>query len=213
MTLYRLLATGVLLRLANVVNADSADSVSSRLQVHIPQTLFRPEGYDHRESLFGFPPYGGSITHRIFCADSELCDPIVDTRKGFPLRPKDKSGNMEPWPSPYILMVDRGGCSFVEKVRNAQQSGATGVIIADNLCHCSNMDCVSSNEEDVCERHPPIMADDGSGGDISIPSFLMFKVDADQIKAEVRANPMVQIEMQWALPKHHDRVEHQRYVR
>jgi len=52
------------------------------------------------------------------------------------------------------------------------------------------------------------MADDGSGGDITIPSFLMFKVDADQIKAEVRANHPVQVEMQWALPKPDDRVEY-----
>ena len=63
----------------------------------------------------------------------------------------DDDGKMEPWPSPYILMVDRGDCSFVQKVRNAQRSGAAGVIVADNTCLCSDTDCVSSNGEDVCE--------------------------------------------------------------
>lgn len=52
------------------------------------------------------------------------------------------------------------------------------------------------------------MADDGSGQDISIPSYLMFKKDADEVKAELRANHMVQIEMSWALPTPDDRVEY-----
>lgn len=201
------IAAALLLGSAQYTTADSADTVSSRLQVHVPQTLFRPEGYDHREALFGVPPYGGSIAQSVYYADSDLCDPTVDTRKGFPIRSKDKKGVMEPWPSPYILMVDRGGCSFVQKVRNAQRSGAAGVVIADNTCLCTDKKCVSANQ-DVCQPAEPIMADDGSGGDISIPSFLMFKVDADEIKAELQANHMVQIEMQWALPTPDDRVEY-----
>ena len=174
----------------------------------VPQSLFRPEGYDHREALFGVPPYGGAIAQSVYYADSDLCDPTVDTRKGYPIRNKDSTGKMEPWPSPFILMVDRGGCSFVQKVRNAQKAGAAGAIIADNTCLCSDKDCVSANGQAVCQPAEPIMADDGSGGDVSIPSFLMFKVDADQVKAELKANQMVQIEMQWALPSPDDRVEY-----
>lgn len=209
MTLLRSsIAATLLLQAASAVNADDHDIISSRLQVHVPQTLFRAEGYDHREALFGVPPYGGSIAQTVFYADSDLCDPTVDTRKGFPIRSKDKKGNMEPWPTPYILMVDRGGCSFVQKVRNAQKTGAAGVVIADNTCLCADHDCVSANGEDVCQPAEPIMADDGSGGDISIPSFLMFKKDADEVKAELRANHPVQIEMQWALPQPDDRVEY-----
>jgi hypothetical protein len=52
------------------------------------------------------------------------------------------------------------------------------------------------------------MADDGSGSDISIPSFLMFKVDADAIKEEVMRDGPVQLEMAWALPSPDDRVEY-----
>jgi hypothetical protein len=52
------------------------------------------------------------------------------------------------------------------------------------------------------------MADDGSGQDISIPSFLMFKRDADLVKTELEANRPVQIEMAWSLPKPDDRVEY-----
>lgn len=52
------------------------------------------------------------------------------------------------------------------------------------------------------------MADDGSGSDVSIPSFLMFKHDADKVKAELMANRPVRLEMQWSLPQPGDRVEY-----
>jgi hypothetical protein len=51
----------------------------------------------------------------VYYADSDLCDPNVDTTKGYPRREKGKS-----WEAPYILMVDRGGCTFVKKVRTRQ---------------------------------------------------------------------------------------------
>jgi hypothetical protein len=52
------------------------------------------------------------------------------------------------------------------------------------------------------------MADDGSGSDISIPSYLMFKQDADVVKVELEANHPVLIEMAWNLPSPDDRVEY-----
>lgn len=171
--------------------------------------MFKEEGYAHREALFGIPPYGGSIYQPVYYADSDLCDPNVDTRKGYPIRPTGSDGKMGPWPSPYILMVDRGSCTFVQKVRNAQRSGAAAVIIADDVCLCSDGDsCSPTNPGDPCQSGEPIMADDGSGTDISIPSFLMFKKDADQVKAQVKANNPVQMEMAWNLPTPDDRVEY-----
>lgn len=197
--------------LVGIVDAGTPDNVSSRLQIHVPHSLFKEDGYDHREALFGVPPYGGSLAQNLYYADSDLCDPTVDTRKGYPARPvEEKTKKMESWPAPFILMVDRGGCSFVQKVRNAQRSGAAGVIIADNTCLCSDTKCynATTNIDDGCQTAEPIMADDGSGADISIPSFLMFKTDADSVKDELKANHMVQIEMTWALPKPDDRVEY-----
>jgi hypothetical protein len=59
-----------------------------------------------------------------------------------------------------------------------------------------------------CETQEPIMADDGSGQDISVPSFLMFKHDADLAKAELKANHPIQMEMAWSLPKPDGHVEY-----
>jgi len=117
---------------------------------------------------------------------------------------------MLPWPSPFILMVDRGSCSFVQKVRNAQHVGAAGVIIADNICICSDEECTAVNPGVKCENNEPIMADDGSGGDIDIPAFLIMKHDADIIKAQMVDNGQnIQIQMGWMLPQQDDRVEYE----
>lgn len=187
-----------------VMKQSEAGGVTSRLQVHLPKKLTRDKGYDHREALFGVPPYGGSIQQNVYYADQDLCDANVDNTKGFPER---KDGG--PWPSPYILMVDRGGCTFVKKVRNAQRAGAAGVIIADNKCLCSAGDaCKPNDPDDVCEMKEPIMADDGSGSDISVPSFLMFKEDVDPIRHALKQNQMVRIEMTWKIPTPDDRVEY-----
>lgn len=61
--------------------------------------------------------------------------------------------------------------SVVAQVRKAQHMGAIGVIIADNTCLCKDeaSGVCSKSEDTPCEQVEPIMADDGSGGDITIP--------------------------------------------
>lgn len=59
-----------------------------------------------------------------------------------------------------IILVDRGNCSDVAKVRNIQNMGAAMAIIIDNI---------PENMEDV------IPANDGTGSSINIPSFVVSK--------------------------------------
>jgi hypothetical protein len=99
----------------------------------IPHSLFKESGYDHREALFGMPPYGGSIAQNVYYADQDMCGSDVDTSKGFPARAMDK-GVMKPWDSPFILMVDRGGCTFVKKV-GADTSALVDVAPHQNSGH------------------------------------------------------------------------------
>jgi PA domain len=105
-------------------------------------------------------------------------------------------------------MVDRGGCTFVQKVRNAQRAGAAAMLIADTVCLCGASNCVMGADQTVCETQEPIMADDGSGADISIPSFLVFKQDADRIKDVLMKNQPVRIEMSFSVPAPDSRVEY-----
>jgi len=119
----------------------------------------------------------------------------------------------------YILMVDRGSCNFVSKVRYAEQQGAMGVIVVDNYCRygepegtcnqgcpprkdasdgnawkCPNTDgdCSSALTKTMTpfpepcgSRYDlglPVMADDGSGHNIAIPSYIISKYDGQVLK-------------------------------
>ena len=72
-----------------------------------------------------------------------------------------------------ILLLKRGICTFVTKVRNAQKIGANMVII------------INDNDEEI---HNLIIADDGTGNDIYIPSAIISKKDGDKIYNFLKKN-------------------------
>jgi PA domain len=194
----------------SMVFSGTPDNVSSKLMVHVPHKLFKEGGYEHREALFGRPPYGGSISQSVYYVEDDLCDMSKPVLHTFPKDVNEKGEVI--LKSPFIMMVNRGNCAFVQKVRNAQRNGAAGVVIADNVCLCSDSECMSQQQQNgespPCETAEPVMADDGSGSDVSIPSFLMFKHDADKVKEELMKNRPVRLEMQWSLPHPDSRVEY-----
>ena len=59
-----------------------------------------------------------------------------------------------------MILLDRGSCTFVTKVRNVEKTGANVALIGDTK---------SENSEIY------IMSDDGSGHTIEIPSFFIRK--------------------------------------
>ena len=59
-----------------------------------------------------------------------------------------------------VILVERGSCTFVTKVRNVEKAGANVAIIGDT----------KSEKSEVY-----IMTDDGSGHSINIPSFFVPK--------------------------------------
>jgi len=186
----------VLLIAISLPSLVDSNRVSSTLQVRIPESLKKKSGnYDHREALFGVPPYGSKIEQQVYHANNTLCDGPLHVA-------------VAPPGQPFILMVDRGECPFVKKVRNAQHSGAMAVIIADNICQCKHKDICKMHDEAMCEQREPMMADDGSGTDITIPAMLMFKQDADRIKAELNKKHPVRMTMAWSVPNPDDHVEY-----
>lgn len=70
-----------------------------------------------------------------------------------------------------VVMVDRGNCTFVTKVRNIELLGVKLGIIADTK---------SEDSENL------IMADDGMGSSINIPSFIIRQKDAEVIKGYLK---------------------------
>lgn len=182
---------------------------TTKLQVQIPQKLKKENGYDHRNALFGMLPYGGSIQQQVYYTENKLCSGSdIDVSK---LKPKrEGQSTMD---GPFILMVDRGDCTFVTKVRNAQHFGAAAVLIADDKCQCEREGCKPGFSGQMCESVEPMMADDGSGSDIGIPSFLLFKEDADQMKDILKADEVVRVEMSFSVPNPDDRVEYDFWTR
>jgi hypothetical protein len=112
------------------------------LQIVLPESLMKKEGYQHKEALFGYPGYSmGSLQTQLIYANTTGCEKI------------DSSG----WEPPFALLLDRGKCHFVEKVRNAQHAGARAVLIGDNKCLCSDTECLKATGDDFCETVLPFM--------------------------------------------------------
>eukprot|EP00580_Thalassiosira_gravida_P015867 CAMPEP_0201659244 /NCGR_PEP_ID=MMETSP0494-20130426/2073_1 /ASSEMBLY_ACC=CAM_ASM_000839 /TAXON_ID=420259 /ORGANISM="Thalassiosira gravida, Strain GMp14c1" /LENGTH=1406 /DNA_ID=CAMNT_0048136659 /DNA_START=18 /DNA_END=4238 /DNA_ORIENTATION=+ len=155
----------------------------SNLQILSPESLVKPGGYHHQVLLFGPPIFSGSAN--VYYTDSELCDETME----------DDGNLMSSWVPPFILMLDRGACTDVTKVRNAQNAGAMAVVIADNTCLCdAGESCVSAPNEE-CDKISPVFPDDGSAWDIFVPAFLMLKQDAVPIKEELTAGNDVVMEL------------------
>ena len=74
-----------------------------------------------------------------------------------------------------IVLIDRGSCSFVEKVLGAQNGGARGVIVVNNV------------------SGPPqaMGGTDAPGNAINIPAVMISKADGDVLKAQITAGATI----------------------
>jgi hypothetical protein len=106
---------------------------------------------------FGNPPYGTSILGRVFWP-GEAAELACGA-----LNYIDFTGDPDPVNSP-ILLLKRGVCHLVQKVRRAQDIGAAAVVIYN-----TNDDPV----EDI------VMGDDGTVGNLFIPAYLISKSDGE----------------------------------
>ena len=104
-------------------------------------------------SNFGLIPYGHSIVGNVWVDRDNLdgCEPFKTVFDG--------KYDPDSDPSP-IVIVRRGNCSFVTKVRNIEHAGGRLALVVDK------------NDEDVKNV---IMIDDGNGNGIRIPSMLVSK--------------------------------------
>ncbi len=66
-----------------------------------------------------------------------------------------------------VPIISRGGCTFAIKVKNAQDAGAVGVVLANNI--------------------PGALLPGGTDGSITIPSFGVSQADGEALKAAVAA--------------------------
>jgi hypothetical protein len=111
---------------------------------------------------FGQVPYGYSIYGTVFKAS-----PIDACSELAPLKWDKNFGTL-------ILLVERGGCNFSDKVFNSQKIGAGLVLIADNSSEDVHKIFPVERTKEMLDR-------------IHIPSVLISKEDGDNFKAAIDA--------------------------
>jgi hypothetical protein len=140
-------------------------AVLSKLVVYGPQELI--DSFEGKKAQinanyanFGHIPYGQSLIGSIYFDETDPlgCDKVEPSV----LEDEIVDEIVEDTIPTKILLMDRGECSFVTKVRNAERAGASLVVVIDNKVE---------NITNV------IMGDDGTGVGIRIPSMLIGKSD------------------------------------
>jgi len=154
-----------------------------KLKEHFKDSFGKIEA---KPALFGIPVYNGHFVGILQVDNTNLdgCNPWPG--KYFQADPFDENTKK-------IALVLRGSCTFVKKVQNCQDAGAKGVVVYD----------------DVTETDLPMMADDGMGDTVEIPSIIIKRVDGLVLKSNVDDKLVmdVEIEISWGLPRPDGRVE------
>ncbi|MCI0565072.1 MAG: hypothetical protein MN733_41935, partial [Nitrososphaera sp.] len=144
--------------------ANVTAAVPAVLQQGTPLLIVNSPGgiagnYDVGTASFGPPLTAAGVTGNVVLAT----DGVGATNDG--CEPLTNGGAI----SGNIALIDRGTCTFVIKVKNAQNAGATAVIIADN----------------VAGSPPPGMS--GIDATITISSVRITLADGNLIKANLAA--------------------------
>lgn len=142
---------------------------------------------------FGNPPYGSHIIGRVYTYKKDQ-----NVTGCVPLPPMNFESTPGVANNP-ILIIDRGNCSFVVKVRNAQSIGASAVIIANNR---------EGDPEHI------MMIDDSTAGNIYIPSMLISKDNGIKLKNYLLSHPnnKVRVQMTFEMPNPDNRVEYEMWM-
>nr|GMC83594.1 vacuolar-sorting receptor 3 [Ipomoea batatas] len=148
--------------------------------------------YDCAIGNFGIPQYGGSMSGTVVYPK--------DNRKGcrkfedFDISFKSKPGSL-----PTFVLLDRGECFFALKVWNAQNAGASAVLVADNMEE--PLITMDTPEEDVSAAEYV--------ENVTIPSALIDKNFGEKLKKAVNGADLVNVNLDWreAVPHPDDRVE------
>ncbi|CAG9319981.1 unnamed protein product [Blepharisma stoltei] len=173
--------------------------VVGKMYVYSPDALRQEmqSRYQHgeiRNSLanFGNPPYGSVIIGRVFYRDSQ--SDACQAMQMF-----DWTDDPDQINTP-ILLVRRGSCPFVMKARHAQDIGARALIVIDNK---------DENPESI------IMIDNGSAGNIFIPTFLISKSDGELLLKYINNNVYarhVAISLTFTMPHNGNKISYGLYM-
>jgi hypothetical protein len=150
--------------------------------------------HDSAIGNFGIPQYGGSMAGTVVYPKENRKG--CKSFDGFGISFQAKPGAL-----PTFVLVDRGDCFFALKVWNAQNAGASAVLVADDI------------EEALITMDSPEA--DGSSvkyiENITIPSAFIEKTFGEKLKKAIKDVEMVNVNLDWreAVPHPDDRVEYE----
>jgi hypothetical protein len=172
---------------------------SAQIRVMTPKSLVSQFTGTHGRidgstATFGAPFYGERLLGRLVWGDSRKnqthChEDDYDVPKPDAIKPGDFTESR----LIHIVMVRRGACSFVTKVKVAREKGAHAVIIVDK-------ETSSLTAQDIRRI---IVADDGYGDTVEIPSVLISKADGQPLIEACRSGEQVIVELAWDVPTDH----------
>jgi hypothetical protein len=195
----------------------TGDFVWAQIQVLSPQSLLdqlsatkgRIQG---STAVFGAPFYGDEVFGRVVYGDSKNCG-RYDSTDGLEseamknchqhchqdeydipkpeVRSTEESSEMK---LINIVALKRGKCAFTKKVKVAQEyKDAHAVIIVDK----------EESTYTTKDLETVIVADDGHGDNISIPSILVSKEDGRKLLAALQKPTPVIVQLSWDIPTNH----------
>lgn len=161
---------------------------TSQIRVLEPKSLankFRKSKIEGSTAAFGTPMYDDRIIGRLswnasrggnFCTAEDYDVAEAKTAPGLPV----------------VIIVRRGDCDFVVKVKTAQEKGAAAVIVVDQAA-------AGRTVQDIMRIIP---ADNGWGNTVRVPSLLVTSGDGEQLIDAVEGSlGDVVVELAWDLPK------------
>jgi len=178
---------------------------SAQIRVLSPRTLVNALGSGKPKergkiqgstATFGAPFYGDRVLGRLVWAQSKghhhCSDDDYDVPAPETMHAASGSKSHDQARLINIVMVRRGECTFVTKVRIASAKGAHAVIIVDK----EDSQLTSHDLQNI------IVADDGYGSSISIPSILVSRFDGEMLINTVKEQEVV-VELAWDIPTDH----------
>jgi hypothetical protein len=151
---------------------------------------------DGSTATFGAPFYGERLLGRLVWGETKNksrphCS-VGDYEVPEPIPVKSSGGREEKVRLKNFVMVRRGGCSFVTKVRIASYKGAHAVIVVDT----------EGSDRKPSDIREIIMSSDGYGSNITIPSILITDKEG-QLLINAAKTAQVIIELAWDVPLNH----------
>ena len=176
------------------------DDGNTRLIVHVPFQYYKEQGEDHEVARWGGANVGwsGTLAEFVYYYDKPLCHHVEWNDTTFPFHPNTTKDGII---TPFILMAPPGPCSPVLWARRAQFVGAAALMIVDNVCPCDDQACPGYSAETCRQAGKPVLIDDGTAGDVSIPVWLVPKtIGQALVDTAVKDNQPILVEFAWGLP-------------